>query len=485
MTEELIKSEVVKEPVVEDKEIPCVMVVTVVFNAVKSGRARELRQCLASVQNQENVKIEHLIVDGASKDGTLDLIQEFKNDRTPIRLFSANDDGIYHAMNRGIALARGKYVIFLNSDDYFHDPLALFKLAEAIKQNGVDFSYARTRVINEDGSPAKHLFREASPYFIFAGMTICHQTIMVKRCVLEAVGGFDRTYRSAADFDLLLRIMFEGYFGCRVDDEVVTFRLGGFSQNDSGSTSDNEVARIFKTLTDKYLGSSIPDSRWQEILTTTHYMPPIIVAKIESIARQAFGDDYRLSDEWCKALGGYSEKVFRLLVRKSFRESVKHSVVKYFLWRALFKTLLFFSEELHSKVESRLLDYRYRKVKWTNIYDKSVYDCEFCFAHEGVVAKEGLILKLSSRGWNRRKNLHAKIGLGVDSLSPVDKVAAKIFVSEKEVSTIELNAMQPQVYDIVIPHEALEADDYRLRVSINDAEQCGSVVVLVGLVTMQ
>lgn len=121
MTEELIKSEVVKEPMVEDKETPCVSVVTVVFNAVKSGRARELRQCLASVQNQENVKIEHLIVDGASKDGTLDLIREFKNDRTPIRLYSAKDQGIYHAMNRGIALARGRrftLCIAENKNDY-------------------------------------------------------------------------------------------------------------------------------------------------------------------------------------------------------------------------------------------------------------------------------------------------------------------------------------------------------------------------------
>lgn len=485
MTEELIKSETIKVPSVETNDELLVSVVTVVFNAVKSGRARELRQCLASVQNQEKVRIEHLIIDGASKDGTLDLISEFENHRTPIRLFSAKDDGIYHAMNRGIALARGKYVIFLNSDDYYHDPLALFKLAESIKRNDSDFSYAKTRVLNEDGSLAEHLFREASPYFIFAGMTICHQTLMVKRTVLEALGGFDRSYRSSADFDLFLRMMFEGYFGCRVDDEVVTFRLGGFSQSDSGSTSNNEVARIFKTLTDKYLGASIPNSRWQEILATTHYMPPVIVAKLDSIASRTFGDDYNLSEDLRNALVYYSENSFRLRVWECFMDSVKNSTVKYFLWRAFFKTLLCISEKLYAKVCAMTFKLFNRKVKWTNIYDKSIYECGFCFAHEGVAAKEGLRLKISSGGWDRMKNLHAKIGLGVDSLLPVDKVDAKIFVNESEVARIELDAKKPHVYDLVIPPETLKQDDSRLSVRIDNAEQSGSVVVLSGLALMQ
>lgn len=485
MTEELIKSETVKKPNDETKDDLSVTVVTVVFNAVKSGRARELRQCMASVQNQRNVTIEHLIVDGASTDGTLDLIRAFENHSVSIRLYSAKDEGIYHAMNRGIALARGKYVIFLNSDDYYHDSLALFKLTESLKRNETDFAYARTRVVNEDGSPAEHLFREASPYFIFAGMTICHQTLMVKRSVLEDLGGFDRSYRSAADFDLFLRMMFEGRFGSRVDEEIVTFRLGGFSQNDSGSVSDGEVARIFKTLTDKYLGASIPDERWREILTTTHYMPPVLVAKLEPIARRTFGEDYCLSESLRNGLVYYSERSFRLLVWKDAMERAKRSAITYFLWRVLFKTLLFLSEKLHAEVGTRLLDCRYRKVRWTNVYDRRVYDCAYSFAHEGVAAKDELTLKLSGYGWNRAKSVRAKIGLLADGFASVGTAAAGVFVEGREVARLELDRKAPRVYDVDIPPEALKKDSYRLVVRLDDAARGDTVVVLVGLALMQ
>ena len=100
-----------------------ITVVTVVLNAIDGNRSRRLHQCLDSVQKQKNVRVEHLIVDGASKDGTTEMLRAYKNRNVDIRLLSKPDAGIYDAMNRGIALAHGKYVIFLYSDDYYQDPL--------------------------------------------------------------------------------------------------------------------------------------------------------------------------------------------------------------------------------------------------------------------------------------------------------------------------------------------------------------------------
>ena len=91
-----------------------VSVVTVCFNPLEAGRKEVFQKNLDSVQAQENVRLEHIIVDGASSDGTLEWLKGYNNTRYDIRILSLSDDGIFDAMNRGIALSRGKYIIFLN-----------------------------------------------------------------------------------------------------------------------------------------------------------------------------------------------------------------------------------------------------------------------------------------------------------------------------------------------------------------------------------
>ena len=97
--------------------IPDVTVVTVCFNPLKDGRKELFRKNLDSVQEQEGVTVEHLIIDGASTDGTLDFLASYNNHNQDIRILSQSDSGIYDAMNRGISLSRGQYITFLNSDD--------------------------------------------------------------------------------------------------------------------------------------------------------------------------------------------------------------------------------------------------------------------------------------------------------------------------------------------------------------------------------
>ena len=106
---------------------PMVSVVTVCLNPLKDGRKDLLVKNLDSVQQQTGVTVEHLIIDGASSDGTIEFLTQYDNRCNDIRILSKSDSGIYDAMNRGIALSRGKYVTFLNSDDFYHrnDGLAL------------------------------------------------------------------------------------------------------------------------------------------------------------------------------------------------------------------------------------------------------------------------------------------------------------------------------------------------------------------------
>ena len=101
--------------------IPLVTVITVTYNLIKGKREKFIIQCLESVHNQRYSNIEHIVIDGASDDGTLPLLKKYES-LGWIKLFSEPDTGIYDAMNKGILKANGKYVSILNSDDFFHNP---------------------------------------------------------------------------------------------------------------------------------------------------------------------------------------------------------------------------------------------------------------------------------------------------------------------------------------------------------------------------
>lgn len=253
---ELEKSVVVKEPAKAGPlaGTPDVSVVTVVFNAVKGGRKEQFLQCMDSVQRQTGIKIEHLIVDGGSADGTVDLVKSFANDQVRIRFFSGRDDGIYDGMNRGLALARGKYVIFLNSDDYYHDPLGLRDSCRALELQGADFCYSPAVILDEHtGQPMEHPNAHPNPENIFSTMVFSHQTMMVSRRAMTDIHGFDLRYRSSSDYDSVLRLVFSGFRSCYAERAFVTFRMGGFSCVNM-ARSQRETGIIFSRLYNQYLG---------------------------------------------------------------------------------------------------------------------------------------------------------------------------------------------------------------------------------------
>ena len=206
-----------------------VSVVTVCFNPLKAGRREVFLKNLDSVQAQEGVSLEHLIIDGASTDGTLEWLKSYDNTRHDIRILSHPDNGIYEAMNRGIALARGKYVIFLNSDDYFHDPHGMRRSAERIELLKCDFSFAPVRFDPAGVSHHPQLAPQRRLHRFLISWPFSHQSMLNSRKMLLRLDGFDTTYKSAADYDLLLRMIEDGARGCFVPCNFTTFRLGGFS----------------------------------------------------------------------------------------------------------------------------------------------------------------------------------------------------------------------------------------------------------------
>lgn len=206
-----------------------VTVVTVCFNPLKSGRKEQFLKNLDSVQAQENVRLEHLIIDGNSSDGTFEWLKTYNAKRHDIRILSKPDSGIYDAMNRGIALARGRYVIFLNSDDYFHNPFGMALSLERVEEMQCDFTFAPICFSDPSVRRNPQLAPQKRIHRFLISWCFSHQSMLTSRSFLMKIDGFDTSYRSAADYDLLLRMVVAGAKGCFVPHAFSTFTLGGFS----------------------------------------------------------------------------------------------------------------------------------------------------------------------------------------------------------------------------------------------------------------
>lgn len=176
-------------------------VATVTYNA-----APELGKTLASVATQTYGEVDHLIIDGASTDGTPALLQQWPR----VQVLSEPDSGLYDAMNRAIRLAQGDYLLFLNAGDTFHSPTTLEEVARTIGKERPAVVYGDTHVVDSEGrfvrrrrlSPPERLTWRSFKW----GMLVCHQAFFV-RTDLAKRREYDLKYRLSADFDWCIRIL--------------------------------------------------------------------------------------------------------------------------------------------------------------------------------------------------------------------------------------------------------------------------------------
>ena len=236
-----------------------VSVVTVVYNVIKDGRHDMFLECLESVQAQTGVNVEHIIVDGASTDGTLDLLKRFVNTRHDLRILSLKDNGIYDAMNRGIALAQGTYVVFLNSDDFYHLPDGLRLSVESLNKHKCAYSFAPVKVLDNSLFHNPHVSPSRNIRDVFVHSVFSHQSVLVRRDVMLQMHGFDLSYRSAADYDFILRMILTGLQGCYVNHHFVSYRMIGVSSTNL-FLSGHETALVYKRLYNRYVGAHLTEN---------------------------------------------------------------------------------------------------------------------------------------------------------------------------------------------------------------------------------
>jgi len=203
-----------------------ITIVTVCFNSEAT-----IEQTLKSVLSQTHQDVEYIVIDGKSTDGTLLCIEKYANQIKSI--ISEKDDGIYYAINKGVSMATGEIIGILHSDDFFASNSILAKINHAFELSGSDAVYGDLQYVDKDDTTK--IFRNwiAGNYYdglFLKGWMPPHPSFFVKRDCYERFGLFNTRFRSAADYELMLRFIQKHRIHVTYLPEVlVKMRTGGKS----------------------------------------------------------------------------------------------------------------------------------------------------------------------------------------------------------------------------------------------------------------
>ncbi len=273
---------------------PLVTVITATFNLVKAGRVDYLHQCLEAVHSQTYQPIEHLIVDGASSDGTLDILREYE-EKGWVKVYSEPDTGIYDAFNKGVRLATGKYCAFMNSDDFWHDKRGIEASVHMLEIGNGDFSYAPVTLLPEDGSAP--LRQDPDLGGFFCHLPFVHQTMFCRTELLRELRFDQESYRLAADYDLSTRLLLSGRKGVFVPLNFTTFRLGGFSEN--AALHEEECTRLYRRYYGPIIGNEAANKLYKWIVPgkLVHTLASLVHPDVLEQMKRSFVPLYPADDE--------------------------------------------------------------------------------------------------------------------------------------------------------------------------------------------
>lgn len=208
-----------------------VSIITVCYN-----RAATIEKAILSVLNQDNKDIEYIVVDGNSKDGTQAVIEKYTN--RIAKYISEPDNGMYDAINKGLALATGDIVGLMHSDDEFYDNVAISKIVSAfLKSKDIEGVYGDGIYVSNDAEEKLIRNRIGGEYSlkkIEKGWLPLHPTVYIKRALIEKYGDYNLQFKIASDTEFLLRYLYKykikmGY----VNSYIVKMRMGGLSTTSS------------------------------------------------------------------------------------------------------------------------------------------------------------------------------------------------------------------------------------------------------------
>jgi glycosyltransferase involved in cell wall biosynthesis len=201
---------------------PRLSIITIVYNNV-----RDIERTLKSIISQTYNNIEYIVIDGASTDGTMEILNKYKQHIN--QLITEPDKGIYDAMNKGLALATGHYVLFMNSGDEIYSPDTVANIFDTAPD--ADIYYGETEMINDAGESLGRRRHKAPETFTWRkfkyGMSISHQAIYIKRALVEP---YDNRYTLSADIDWIVKAAKKARLIVNVHQYVAKYLVGGMSK---------------------------------------------------------------------------------------------------------------------------------------------------------------------------------------------------------------------------------------------------------------
>ena len=211
--------------------------ITIITATYNSGLT--IKDTIESVLNQDYKDIEYIIIDGDSKDKTIDIIKEFEPK------FQERDKGIYDAMNKGIRMATGDIIGILNSDDFFTSDDVISTVNETFEKYNPDAIYGDIHFVNDDNLNkivryySSKIFKRGLMRF---GFMPAHPSFYIKKECFDKFGLYNTTYKIAADFEFLLRTIYIGRIKTQyIAKDFVTMRTGGIST--SGINSHKQIMK--------------------------------------------------------------------------------------------------------------------------------------------------------------------------------------------------------------------------------------------------
>lgn len=210
-----------------------VSVLTPCYNSIKT-----IKKTLECIENQTYQNIEYIMIDGGSTDGTLEVIEQHRS-KLPERftLISEKDNGIYDAMNKGIGLAKGKLIGIVNSDDWYEDD-TVEQVVKHYQGNLYEVVYGMQRTFLNGKEKATFIYH----HDFLPEQMITHPTCFVTKDTYEEFGVFDLSYRSAADYDLMLRFFESKKVAFTPVMRVLSnFQLGGMSSSQVGVRENAKI----------------------------------------------------------------------------------------------------------------------------------------------------------------------------------------------------------------------------------------------------
>lgn len=221
-----------------------ITVITVCYNSVAT-----IVDTLRSVAEQTYPAVEHIVIDGNSKDGTIEVVRRFPH---VAKIVSEPDNGIYDAMNKGIAMATGEVIGFINADDFYADTDALSTVMRVFEESDTDICYGDLCYVKQVDTDAIVRYWRSSKFkagLFFRGWCPPHPTFFVRKEVYERCGKFDLDFRIGADVELMMRFLeIHRVRSLYLPKLLVMMRMGGTTNQSVGNVfkQNREIWRAFR-----------------------------------------------------------------------------------------------------------------------------------------------------------------------------------------------------------------------------------------------